>query len=154
MGAPTHSIPDGEGDFLCRNIVLLEQAVDELKAASGRVENKIDILANTLSSLVRIEERQLAMAARLTDGKATLTDQGRRIDGLEALSNNGRGGLHVLVWVVAAVQAIVGGTFLMVSNHISSIDGALTTLQITDNKHDAMDAALAKAIEDLKKPKL
>ncbi len=61
-------------------IHVLEQRMD---TTIHRVDSKLDNIAETLQSLVRIEERQIQTSQRLTEGSAALKDHDDRLRWLE-----------------------------------------------------------------------
>lgn len=63
---------------------LLEQRVDHINSNVLRVDNKLDGIAETLMSLARIEERQMATTDRLRQGSETFADHEERLRRVEA----------------------------------------------------------------------
>ncbi len=64
-------------------LVILEQRMDHLGGTVMRVDDKLDSIASTLQSLVRIEERQIATNEKLSEGTKVMQDHDTRLRKLE-----------------------------------------------------------------------
>jgi hypothetical protein len=64
-------------------IIVLEQQFQQLATAVPRIDGKLDDIHDALQSLVRIEERQIAINGRLSDGAQAIQDNIQRITALE-----------------------------------------------------------------------
>ena len=86
--------------------IVLEQRVSGLGATVGRVETKIDGIVDALAGIVRIEERQISNAARITEAIADIDKHDIRLGSIE----NQMPGLEEKArWVVMALIGIAGG---------------------------------------------
>ena len=85
--------------------IVLEQRVSGLGATVGRVETKIDGIVDALAGIVRIEERQIANAARIGDVQAEVEKHGDRLGKIEVQMP---GLAEKAAWVARAVVAVVG----------------------------------------------
>lgn len=76
-------------DQLPHRVQRLEEGVDRLTDAvdqQGRkLDNKLDSIGQSISLLVRIDERQVAIAERLQLGAATMQKHEERIASIEAV---------------------------------------------------------------------
>lgn len=84
----------------------LERRTSTLGETINRVESKVDNIADTLNSLVRIEERQIAINARLSEGAHTMQDHENRIKKIEILVP---GLVEKSKWIVLGMLGIVAG---------------------------------------------
>ncbi len=86
--------------------IVLEQRVDGLHTTVGRVEHKIDGIVDALAGIVRIEERQISNAARISEAISDIEKHDTRIGSIETqmpgLEEKAR-------WVVMALIGIAGG---------------------------------------------
>ncbi len=64
-------------------LVILEQRLDHLGGTVLRVDDKLDSIAATLQSLVRIEERQVATNEKLSEGAKVMRDHDDRLRKIE-----------------------------------------------------------------------
>ena len=87
-------------------IVVLEERVSHLGTTVGRVETKIDGIVDALAGIVRIEERQIANAARISDCVVDIEKHNARIGAIEHLVP---GFTEKSRWVVMALIGIAGG---------------------------------------------
>lgn len=85
--------------------IVLEQRVDNLGATVGRVEHKIDSIVDTLAGIVRIEERQIANALRVSEAQEAIENHAVRIGVIETQMP---GLLEKASWVAKAVVMVVG----------------------------------------------
>lgn len=85
-------------------ITILEQRTATLGDSMGRVETKVDSIAETLNSLVRIEERQIAINNRLTSGAITMQDHEARLKVIEVVIP---GLVEKSKWVVLGILGII-----------------------------------------------
>ena len=83
----------------------LEQRTVTLGETINRVEHKVDNITDTLNSLVRIEERQIAINARLAEGVQTMQDHEGRIKNIEVVMPGLR---EKSGWVVAGLLGVIG----------------------------------------------
>lgn len=87
--------------------IVLEQRVDGLHTTVGRVENKIDGIVDALAGIVRIEERQIANAARISDVQTEVEKHDYRLGRIEVqmpgLAEKARWVVMALLGIVAAV---------------------------------------------------
>jgi hypothetical protein len=65
-------------------LVILEQRMDHLGGTVMRVDDKLDSIASTLQSLVRIEERQISTNEKLGDVTKGAQDRETRLRAVEA----------------------------------------------------------------------
>lgn len=103
-----------------QRIHALEQQVNHFGASATRIERKLDSIDETLKSLVRIEERQIATNARLVNVEEFQKEQADRLQAIEvALPENldkrlvtietkMPGLLESRRWIVGGVLASVG----------------------------------------------
>lgn len=101
-------------------ILQLEREVQGTRAANDRMEQKIDSIAETLRSLVRIEERQLATNTRVVALEYSQQDTQQRLRDLEvampenldkrvvSIETKLPGLLEARRWVVTGVLAGIG----------------------------------------------
>jgi hypothetical protein len=66
-----------------QRINTIESRVEHLSDTVLRVDQKLDNIADTLQSLVRIEERQLSINEKLNEANASLKSQESRLRALE-----------------------------------------------------------------------
>ena len=96
-------------DQLPHRVQRLEEGVDRLTDAvdqQGRkLDNKLDSIGQSISLLVRIDERQVAIAERLQLGAATMQKHEERIATIEAAMP---GLKEMRTYVVAGVVAGAG----------------------------------------------
>jgi hypothetical protein len=85
-------------------IVVLEERVTHLGTTVGRVETKIDGIVDALAGIVRIEERQIANAAKIADCAADIDRQGTRISAIEVQMPSLA---EKAAWIAKAVIGIV-----------------------------------------------
>lgn len=87
--------------------VILEERVTGLNTSVNRVETKIDGIVDALAGIVRIEERQLANAARISDVQTQVEKQSQRIGAIEVqipgLNEKARWVVMALLGIAAAV---------------------------------------------------
>ena len=86
-------------------LVHIERRVSDLAGNIDRFDGKLDAIADSLSSLVRIEERQITINERLAAGQKTMQEHTERIHAIEVKLpplQEARG------WLVAAILAILG----------------------------------------------
>lgn len=74
---------DDRIDKLEDRVETLGETVVEVRGTVARMDGKLDGITQTLTSLVRIEERQVSTNERLTSGAAKMGDQEARIRKLE-----------------------------------------------------------------------
>lgn len=86
--------------------VVLEQRVNGLHATVERVETKIDGIVDALAGIVRIEERQIANAARISDCVVDIEKHDQR---LGAIENQMPGLNEKAKWVVMVLIGVAGG---------------------------------------------
>ncbi len=101
-------------------IAVLEHEMQQTRETSQRMEHKIDSIADTLRSLVRIEERQVAANVRMAATEQAVQEQGRLIKGLQiempenldkrlvSIETKMPGLVESRRWVVTGVLAGVG----------------------------------------------
>ncbi len=87
-------------------ITILEERTSMLGDSVSRVESKIDSIAETLNSLVRIEERQLVINSRLAEGAKTLQDHEGRIKTMEVVMP---GLIEKSTWIVLGLLGVLAG---------------------------------------------
>ena len=96
-------------DQLPHRVQRLEEGVDRLTDAvdqQGRkLDNKLDSIGQSISLLVRIDERQVAIAERLQLGAATMQKHEERLSSIEATMP---GLKEMRTYVVAGVVAGAG----------------------------------------------
>lgn len=85
-------------------IITLEQHSKSTDSTLGRVEAKLDTIAETLNSLVRIEERQSVINARLNEGAQTMQLHEARLQSIEIKMP---GLIEKAGWLVAGMLGIV-----------------------------------------------
>lgn len=85
-------------------VIVLEQQFGNLHANVGRVEEKIDNIAETLNALVRIDERQSMINERLDTGGVTMRDHETRLQMIETAMPGLR---EVRRWVVTCLLSCV-----------------------------------------------
>lgn len=121
----------------CKEINILESRVDSLGGAFDRIEGKVDRINNALEALIRIEERQGVMNARLSDGSEKMESHSERISKLEAEQNRTAGSNRVIVWMLGFAQtvgiALAGAAY----NNSSSTQAVLSALAIADARLDS-----------------
>jgi hypothetical protein len=83
----------------------LEQRTAVLGETINRVEGKVDNIVDTLNSLVRIEERQIAINARLAEGAQTMQNHEGRIKNMEVVMP---GLIEKSGWMVAGLLGVIG----------------------------------------------
>lgn len=89
----------------------LEQRTATLGDSIHRVEHKVDNIADTLNSLVRIEERQIAINARLAEGSQTMQDHEGRLKNIEVIVP---GLIEKSGWVVKGLLGVIGAVGLQI----------------------------------------
>ena len=94
---------------------LLEQRVDHIAGVTLRVDTKLDGIAETLQSLARIEERQLATNDRLREGSVTLADHEERLKLIEVAMP---GLKEARKWTVALVLASAAMIFVALAHMV------------------------------------
>ena len=95
--------------------IVLEQRVDNLGSTVVRVETKIDSIVDTLAGIVRIEERQIANAVRVSAAQEAIENHAVRIGIIEVQMPNlvekagwvAKAAIGVMCIVGAAVVAAV-----------------------------------------------
>lgn len=102
---PTHKeTPQFDRRETDERTIVLEQRVNGLHTTVGRVEHKIDGIVDALAGIVRIEERQIANAARISDVQVEVDKHGVRIGSIETQMP---GLVEKARWVVMALLGIV-----------------------------------------------
>lgn len=86
-------------------VIVLEQRVSHVGESIERVEATVNSIAETLSSLVRIEERQVAINNKLAEGSVAMSLQDARIKAIE-LTMPGLSELRK--WVIGGVLSGIG----------------------------------------------
>lgn len=93
-------------DQLPHRVQRLEEGVDRLTETVGlqgqRFDNKLDSIGQSISLLVRIDERQVAISERLQMGAATTQKHEERIANIEAVMP---GLKETRGWVIAGILA-------------------------------------------------
>ena len=79
-----------------------EQRIDQLEKAVTKIDLKIDAITDALQSLVRIEERQINTAEKITHGVGTMSDHEDRI---RAIEKELPGLIESRKWVVMGILA-------------------------------------------------
>lgn len=96
-------------DQLPHRVKRLEEGVDRLTDTvdqqGQRFDNKLDSIGQSISLLVRIDERQVAIAERLQLGAATMQKHEERLSAIEAVMP---GLKEMRTYVVAGVMAGAG----------------------------------------------
>lgn len=96
-------------DQLPHRVQRLEEGVDRLTETVGqqgqRFDSKLDAIGTSISLLVRIDERQVAIAERLQLGAATMQKHEERLSSIEAAMP---GLKEMRTYVVAGVVAGAG----------------------------------------------
>ena len=88
--------------------IVLEQRVQNLGVTVGRVENKIDGIVDALAGIVRIEERQIANAAKIENHEFRISAVEVQMPGLlEKAGFVVKAGIGVIAIVGVAVLASV-----------------------------------------------
>ena len=85
-------------------IVVLEERVSGMSVTVGRVETKIDGIVDALAGIVRIEERQIANAAKIADCAADIDRQSTRISAIEVQMPNL---VEKAAWIAKTVIGVV-----------------------------------------------
>jgi hypothetical protein len=96
-------------DQLPHRVQRLEEGVDRLTETVGlqgqRFDSKLDSIGQSISLLVRIDERQVAIAERLQMGAATMQKHEERIAKIESVMP---GLKETRNWVILGILAGVG----------------------------------------------
>jgi Mg2+ and Co2+ transporter CorA len=93
----------------------VDRLSDNLSQHSTKIDQKLDGIATLLTSLVRIEERQGIVNARLTEGAETMRGHEVRIHNIEVKMP---GLLEKSAWFIAGVLGILSMLGVLVFNKV------------------------------------